>query len=115
MDGLRVIRRRVEGKKPLQLTASTKRGRALLMANSAELAIKMCPLEKRALELITEAAPSGNQFLAYNDATSALVKLRIDRKTALKLLSLFTEKGLLEASCGHGIRLKEKWRKSPNE
>ena len=60
----------------------------------------------KALHLLEEASKPG-KLLPYNEATGTLSRLRLDRKTALKLLSELAELGLVEQSCGHGIKIKE--------
>jgi hypothetical protein len=64
----------------------------------------LCPLEQKALELLMEASKNG-KILRYNEAVEELAKLRVDRKTALRLLADFSRKGLLKQSCGHGVKI----------
>lgn len=62
-------------------------------------------IEKSVFEILTHATPDKG-FLPYKDAVVALHKFRIDRRLAMKLIAQFGEKGLLERSCGHGIKLR---------
>lgn len=64
------------------------------------------PLERDAFELLKKHAPNG-RFMPYVEAIEALTKLRLTKKKSLKLLSMFSKAGLIEASIGHGIRLLE--------
>ena len=66
---------------------------------------KLGPLEIRALELLREAAPSTSRFIRCPRAIGALAKLRIDRRLALLLIAYLHRRGLLVATCGHGITL----------
>lgn len=80
----------------------------LLVSNVTSLAIKskLCPLEERALEILADASSSG-RFLPYSEAVDALANFRINRKLALKLLTVFKDKEIVTASCGHGVKILE--------
>lgn len=76
------------------------------MNSSVCLAIKPCTLEERAIEILKDLS-SQEHFLSYSDAVDGLAKFRITRKMAMKLLAELNRRGLLEASCGHGVKLIE--------
>jgi hypothetical protein len=78
------------------------------VADSTVIAHKRfaCPLEERAYELLAEVqAEKGGKFIKYNEAASALVRLRVDKKTTMKLLALFSRQGIIKQSCGNGVKL----------
>jgi hypothetical protein len=63
-------------------------------------------LEEKALTLLKEVSQEG-RFVPYNEAAYALTRLRVDRKMALRLLAEFSRRGILQQSCGHGVRIIE--------
>lgn len=77
-----------------------------MMASSVSTAYKgqLCPIEAKALGLL-EAAVKPGKFLTYKEAVGELQRLRVDRKTAMRVLALFARKGILKASLGHGVKL----------